>query len=156
LLTTPPAAQRLSSTSGLHWTPRPAFQSYAAYTRGLQLANALFLSGERAPAFVLLDIGANPDSTPENLYQYAHMGALFAERVLSVRKPRVALLSIGEEKGKGDARIQRATELLDASGLRFEGIYFLSAIAGLSAAITTATTSVMNARNNVLQLSRFI
>jgi glycerol-3-phosphate acyltransferase PlsX len=33
----------------------------------------------------------------------------------------VALLSIGEEKGKGDARIQRATELLDASGLRFEG-----------------------------------
>lgn len=71
--------------------------------------------------FVLLDIGANPDSTPENLYQYAHMGALFAERVLGVRSPRVALLSIGEEKGKGDARIQRATELLDASNLRFTG-----------------------------------
>ena len=71
--------------------------------------------------FVLLDIGANPDSTPENLYQYAHMGALFAENVLSVRDPRVALLSIGEEKGKGDARIQRATELLDASHLRFIG-----------------------------------
>jgi glycerol-3-phosphate acyltransferase PlsX len=71
--------------------------------------------------FVLLDIGANPDSTPENLYQYAHMGALFAERVLGVARPRVALLSIGEEKGKGDARIQRATELLDASELRFTG-----------------------------------
>lgn len=71
--------------------------------------------------FVLLDIGANPDSTPENLYQYAHMGALFAERVLGVRSPRVALLSIGEEKGKGDARIQRATELLDGSDLRFTG-----------------------------------
>lgn len=71
--------------------------------------------------FVLLDIGANPDSTPENLYQYAHMGALFAERVLDVRRPRVALLSIGEEKGKGDARIQRATELLDASSLNFTG-----------------------------------
>jgi phosphate acyltransferase len=70
---------------------------------------------------VLLDIGANPDSTPENLAQYAHMGAIFAERVLGVPRPRVALLSIGEEKGKGDARIQRATELLDASGLRFEG-----------------------------------
>jgi phosphate acyltransferase len=70
---------------------------------------------------VLLDIGANPDSTAENLAQYAQMGAIFAERVLGVARPRVALLSIGEEKGKGDARIQRATELLDASGLRFEG-----------------------------------
>ena len=71
--------------------------------------------------FVLLDIGANPDSTPENLAQYAQMGALFAERVLGVVRPRVALLSIGEEKGKGDARIQRATELLDESGLNFTG-----------------------------------
>jgi glycerol-3-phosphate acyltransferase PlsX len=70
---------------------------------------------------VLLDIGANPDSTAENLVQYAQMGAIFAERVLGVTEPRVALLSIGEEKGKGDARIQRATELLDASHLRFEG-----------------------------------
>ena len=74
-----------------------------------------------AGPIVLLDIGANPDSTPENLVQYAQMGAIFAERVLGVARPRVALLSIGEEKGKGDARIQRASELLDASGLRFEG-----------------------------------
>ena len=70
---------------------------------------------------VLIDIGANPDSTPENLAQYARMGAIFAERVLGVAEPRVALLSIGEEKGKGDARIQRATELLDGSTLRFVG-----------------------------------
>ncbi|MEX1170528.1 MAG: phosphate acyltransferase PlsX [Chloroflexota bacterium] len=70
---------------------------------------------------VLLDIGANPDSTAENLAQYARMGAIFAERVLGVASPRVALLSIGEEKGKGDARIQRATELLDASDLHFVG-----------------------------------
>jgi glycerol-3-phosphate acyltransferase PlsX len=70
---------------------------------------------------VLIDIGANPDSTPEHLAQYARMGAIFAERVLGVADPRVALLSIGEEKGKGDARIQRATELLDASTLRFVG-----------------------------------
>ncbi|MFH0750431.1 MAG: phosphate acyltransferase PlsX [Chloroflexota bacterium] len=70
---------------------------------------------------VLLDIGANPDSTPENLAQYARMGALFAERALGIDRPRVALLSIGEEKGKGDARIQRATELLDASDLNFVG-----------------------------------
>ena len=71
--------------------------------------------------FVLLDIGANPDSSPENLAQYARMGAIFAERVLGMPSPRVALLSIGEEKGKGDLRIQRTTELLDASDLNFVG-----------------------------------
>ena len=71
--------------------------------------------------FVLLDIGANPDSSPENLLQYARMGAIFAERVLGVANPRIALLSIGEEKGKGDLRIQRASELLDASEMRFVG-----------------------------------
>jgi len=71
--------------------------------------------------FVLLDIGANPDSTAENLAQFALMGAIFSERVLGVHRPRVALLSIGEEKGKGDARIQRATELLDEMELNFTG-----------------------------------
>ena len=71
--------------------------------------------------FVLLDIGANPDSSPENLVQYARMGSIFAERVLGIANPRVALLSIGEEKGKGDLRIQRASELLDGSGLNFVG-----------------------------------
>jgi glycerol-3-phosphate acyltransferase PlsX len=72
--------------------------------------------------FVLLDIGANMDSTGENLYQFAHMGSLYAERVLGVEKPRVALLSIGEEKGKGDQAIQQATKLLDEDGsLNFVG-----------------------------------
>ena len=65
---------------------------------------------------MLLDIGANPDSSAENLVQYARMGAIFAEQVLGIASPRVALLSIGEEKGKGDLRIQQATELLDVSG----------------------------------------
>jgi glycerol-3-phosphate acyltransferase PlsX len=83
-------------------------------------ALAVQMSTDAGPT-VLLDIGANPDSTPENLAQFARMGAIFAERVLGVPSPRVALLSIGEEKGKGDARIQRATELLDATDLTFVG-----------------------------------
>jgi phosphate acyltransferase len=70
---------------------------------------------------VLIDIGANPDSSPENLAQYARMGAIFSQRVLGVASPRVALLSIGEEKGKGDLRIQQATELLDGTDLDFIG-----------------------------------
>jgi glycerol-3-phosphate acyltransferase PlsX len=70
---------------------------------------------------VLLDIGATTDSTGQNLHQYAHMGAIFAERVLGVANPSVALLSIGEEGGKGEQRVQEATELLAVSGLRFLG-----------------------------------
>jgi glycerol-3-phosphate acyltransferase PlsX len=72
-------------------------------------------------SLVLLDIGANPDSTAENLAQYARMGAIFSEKVLGVDRPRVALLSIGEEKGKGELRVQEATELLDATDLNFVG-----------------------------------
>lgn len=75
----------------------------------------------REKPLVLLDVGANPDATPENLFQYAHMGSIFSERVLGVENPRVALLSIGEEKGKGDQRIQKATELLDLAELNFTG-----------------------------------
>jgi len=74
-----------------------------------------------AGTLVLIDIGANPDSSPENLAQYARMGAIFSQRVLGVDRPRVALLSIGEEKGKGDLRIQQATELLDDTDLDFIG-----------------------------------
>ncbi len=70
---------------------------------------------------ILLDIGATTDATGVNLAQYAHMGSLFSERVLGVKEPRVALLSIGEESGKGDQRVQDATALLKDSHLRFVG-----------------------------------
>jgi phosphate acyltransferase len=70
---------------------------------------------------VLLDIGATTDSSGLNLYQYAHMGAILAEQVFGVPDPSVALLSIGEEGGKGEARVQEATELIKASPLRFIG-----------------------------------
>jgi phosphate acyltransferase len=70
---------------------------------------------------VLLDIGATTDSTGTNLYQYALMGTIFAERVAGVANPSVALLSIGEEGGKGEQRVQEATALLNASNLNFKG-----------------------------------
>jgi glycerol-3-phosphate acyltransferase PlsX len=71
--------------------------------------------------FVLLDIGATTDSSGHNLAQYARMGAIFAEQVLGVAQPSVALLSIGEEGGKGEQRVQDATALILASDLRFVG-----------------------------------
>ena len=71
--------------------------------------------------FVLLDIGATTDSSGHNLAQYARMGAIFSEQVLGVHEPTVALLSIGEEGGKGEQRVQDATTLIAASDLRFVG-----------------------------------
>ncbi|MGD0861480.1 MAG: phosphate acyltransferase PlsX [Candidatus Limnocylindrales bacterium] len=84
-------------------------------------ALAIQMITETGP-FVLLDIGANVDATGLNLYQFAHMGSLYAERVLGVENPRVAMLSIGEEKGKGNLAIQQATQMLDEEGsLNFVG-----------------------------------
>jgi glycerol-3-phosphate acyltransferase PlsX len=83
-------------------------------------ALAIQMVTDRGP-FMLLDIGATTDSTGLNLAQYAHMGALYAERVLGVPRPTVALLSIGEEAGKGEQRVKDATSLLGSSDLRFLG-----------------------------------
>ncbi|MGE5528711.1 MAG: phosphate acyltransferase PlsX [Patescibacteria group bacterium] len=70
---------------------------------------------------VLLDAGANADCTPENLVQFGLMGAVYAERVLHLENPRVALLNIGEEPTKGNALALEAHALLAASGLNFTG-----------------------------------
>jgi glycerol-3-phosphate acyltransferase PlsX len=83
-------------------------------------ALAVQLVTDRGP-LILLDIGATTDSTGVNLAQYAHMGSLFSERVLGVKEPTVALLSIGEEAGKGEQRVQDASALLKDSHLRFIG-----------------------------------
>jgi glycerol-3-phosphate acyltransferase PlsX len=83
-------------------------------------ALAVQMVTEKGP-FVLLDIGATTDSTGHNLAQYGRMGAIYAERVLGVERPSVALLSIGEEGGKGEQRVQEATVRLAASDLRFVG-----------------------------------
>lgn len=70
---------------------------------------------------VLLDAGANADCTAENLVQFALMGAVYAERVLNLANPRVALLNIGEEPTKGNALALAAYPLLASSGLNFVG-----------------------------------
>jgi glycerol-3-phosphate acyltransferase PlsX len=70
---------------------------------------------------VLLDAGANVDCKPGNLLQFARMGAVYASGMLGVEEPRVALLSIGEEPEKGDARTKAAHGLLRDSGLNFVG-----------------------------------
>jgi glycerol-3-phosphate acyltransferase PlsX len=70
---------------------------------------------------VVLDIGANPEVKPENLYQFAIMGSIYAEKVRGVKNPKVGLISNGEEEGKGNYNVKEATPLLKASGLNFVG-----------------------------------
>jgi len=70
---------------------------------------------------VLLDSGANADARPDDLLQFAHMGAVFAQEILDVRNPEIRLLSIGEEPEKGNQLTVEAHELLAASDLNFTG-----------------------------------
>ncbi|MFZ5609757.1 MAG: phosphate acyltransferase PlsX [Pseudomonadota bacterium] len=66
---------------------------------------------------VLLDLGANVDSSVENLIQFAVMGAAFARTVLGLDRPRVALLNIGVEELKGTERIKEAGQILKGTSL---------------------------------------
>jgi glycerol-3-phosphate acyltransferase PlsX len=75
----------------------------------------------RYRASVLIDSGANADARPEHLLQFAHMGSVFAEEILEVRRPEVRLLSIGEEPEKGNQLTLEAHEFLAASELDFLG-----------------------------------
>ncbi len=75
--------------------------------------------GDRA--VILLDVGANSDSKPEWLAQFALMGKIYANSSLGLSNARVALLSNGEEEGKGNELIREATPLLEALPLNFIG-----------------------------------
>lgn len=70
---------------------------------------------------VVVDMGANADCKPEFLYQFAVMGAVLAEKVLGIQNPRVALLNIGEEQGKGNELVRQSAQLLAASSLNYIG-----------------------------------
>jgi len=111
---------------------------FTAGHSGGALAAALFrlgrIRGIRRPALstifpcqtpqgycFLLDIGANATCKPEYLLQFAIMGSAYAERVLGVPNPRVAIVSNGEEEGKGNELVQETVPLLRASALNFVG-----------------------------------
>jgi glycerol-3-phosphate acyltransferase PlsX len=70
---------------------------------------------------VLLDAGANVECRPQHLLQFAVMGGVYARLALGVERPRVGLLSIGEEETKGNELTREAHRLLKASPLHFIG-----------------------------------
>ncbi len=75
----------------------------------------------RTGAAILLDAGANVDSRPEHLVQFARLGAAYARVSLGIERARIGLLSIGEEAGKGTDLVREAHTLLTRTPLEFIG-----------------------------------
>jgi glycerol-3-phosphate acyltransferase PlsX len=70
---------------------------------------------------VLLDLGANAECDPNNLFEFALLGAVFAREVLKIREPRIGLLNIGSEAMKGSALVRETSELFEKA--TFPGKY---------------------------------
>lgn len=70
---------------------------------------------------MVFDVGASVDCKPVHLLEFAIMGSLYMKYVYNIEKPRIGLLSVGEEKGKGDMLTIEAYELLEKSNLNFIG-----------------------------------
>ena len=84
-------------------------------------ALASLLPTEKEPV-VLLDVGATVDCKPYNIFQFGLMGDAFARDILNKESPRMGLLSIGEEEGKGNSQVKEAYELFKmAQNLNFSG-----------------------------------
>jgi len=70
---------------------------------------------------IIMDVGANVDCRPLHLFQFAIMASSCSRKLLDIKHPRIGLLSIGEEAGKGNALVKETHELLAASSLNFIG-----------------------------------
>ena len=73
------------------------------------------------PSVLFLDVGANVDCKPSQLVQFAQMGSVYMERLLQVERPRIGLLSNGEEDSKGNRLVREGHRLLKESNLNFVG-----------------------------------
>jgi phosphate acyltransferase len=91
---------------------------------------------------LLLDVGANVTCRPEHLVQFAHMGAAFAEAVMRIDRPRVALLSNGEEAAKGTPELVSVHEQL--AGEAGTGLNFVGNIEGTQVTDGAADVVVMD------------
>jgi len=96
---------------------RGAFDLLAGVDRPALAVTVPTLTG----ATVLLDAGANVECRPEHLVTFARLGAAYASVTLAIDRPRVGLLSIGEEAGKGNDLIREAHSRLQEAGLNFIG-----------------------------------
>lgn len=74
-----------------------------------------------APDTVMMDLGSNVDCQPHQLLDFAIVGTVYAEKMMGIQNPSVALLSVGAEEGKGNEVVKAAYPLLRDSGLNFVG-----------------------------------
>lgn len=81
---------------------------------------SFFPSVIKTPA-LLLDVGANITVKPQHLYEFGVMGSIYANYLLNIENPRVAILNIGEEKSKGTDTLLKAYELFLGSDINFIG-----------------------------------
>lgn len=70
---------------------------------------------------MIIDAGANLDSKPKNLQQFAIMGSIYMEKVMGINNPRVGLLNVGTEEGKGNDLTKQSYELLSLLNINFIG-----------------------------------
>jgi len=81
-----------------------------------------YIPKENGGSTILIDVGTNPDSKPDVMYQFGLLGSLYAEHVLHVKNPRVGLLNIGTEEKKGNLATLSAYQLMkDAKDYNFIG-----------------------------------
>ncbi len=81
-----------------------------------------YIPKENGGYCILIDVGTNPDSKPDVMYQFGLLGSLFAENVFHVKNPRVGLLNIGSEEKKGSLTTQSAFQLMkDSKDYNFVG-----------------------------------
>src|SRR2546425_678592 len=131
----------------------------SAGNSGAIMATALFIQGRirgvERPALgsivpikngfaYFLDVGANVDSKPEYMVQFAAMGAVYAREMLGRAQPRVALLSNGEEEGKGDERVRETARRLKGVLAGFVGNVEPKDIYGARADVVVADGFVGN------------
>ena len=74
-----------------------------------------------APRTTVVDLGTNVDCRPSQLLSYGVLGSVFAKVLLDIEDPRVGLLSVGTEEGKGNRQVREAHQLFRQSGLNFVG-----------------------------------
>ncbi|QDP40142.1 phosphate acyltransferase PlsX [Radiobacillus deserti] len=87
---------------------------------------------------LLLDVGANVDAKPQHLLQYGIMGAIYTEKVRAVKRPRVGLLNVGTEDGKGNDLTKKAFDMMQQAPFHFVGnVEARDILAGVADVIVT-------------------
>jgi glycerol-3-phosphate acyltransferase PlsX len=147
--------QRSSIAVGFHMLAAGKIDAFiSAGNTGAMLVGALYsikpIHGVKRPTIstiipklngkegLLLDVGLNSDCKPENLNQFAVLGSLYAKTILGIEEPKVGLLSVGEEEGKGNLLTQAAYPLLKAN----KHIHFIGNVEGRDLFIDKADVTV--------------